>query len=358
MYGNMYNINNLNVFIDLSTYCNAGCPQCHRTDKNGLGKAEWLPLIQWSLEDFKRAFPPHVLDVCNVLNICGTWGDPCMNRDIEKIIHYVVDHSDCIMLIDTNGSIRDEQWWWEIGMKASRQLRVTFAVDGTTQEMHERYRRFTDLNTVLSNMRALSETKAKAGAVTIQFKHNQDHVKDIKQLCEDHGAEFYKIVQSDRFYVQEKLQDSYKFINEHGEADQLDRATIDPPNSYVAGTGGKRDLGAEITCRWKHDNKVLVNIDGQVLPCCYIGNNYWARKITSTGLEEFFKHPVIQQYYSTQDDHNIFKKSLIEILSSSKWFNHTLPDSWQDLNTTVRQCSKHCSGLIKTKQQLKGYIND
>jgi len=354
----MYKIRNLNVFIDLSTYCNAGCPQCHRTDKNGLGKAEWLPLIQWSIDDFKRAFPPKVLDVCNVLNICGTWGDPFMNRDIDKIIAYIVDESNCKITIDTNGSIRDEQWWWELGLKAGKQLQVTFAVDGITQTMHERYRRFTDLDTVLSNMKALSETPAEAGAVTIQFKHNQDHVKQIKQLCEDHGAEFYKIVQSDRFYVKEKLQDSYTFVNEHGEPDQLDRATIDPPNPHVAGTGGKKDLGMEISCRWKFDNKVLVNIDGQVLPCCYIGNNYWARKVSQQGFEEFYSHDVIQNYFSTLDEHNIFKHSLIKILSTSKWFNHVLPNSWQDPNTTVRQCSKHCSALIKTKQQLKGYIND
>ena len=29
---------NLHVFLDVSTYCNAGCPQCHRTNPEGLGK--------------------------------------------------------------------------------------------------------------------------------------------------------------------------------------------------------------------------------------------------------------------------------------------------------------------------------
>ena len=42
------------VWLDLSTYCNASCPQCHRTDKNGLDKVEWLPLVKWSLEDFVK----------------------------------------------------------------------------------------------------------------------------------------------------------------------------------------------------------------------------------------------------------------------------------------------------------------
>ena len=354
----MFKIPNLNVFIDLSTYCNAGCPQCHRTDLNGLGKAEWLPLIQWSINDFKKAFPLKVLEVCNVLNICGTWGDPFMNKDIDKIIAYIVDNSNCKITIDTNGSIRDEQWWWELGVMAGNQLQVTFAVDGIDQKMHEKYRRFTQLDTVLKNMQALSETHAEAGAVTIQFKHNQDHVQTIKKICEQHGAQYYRIVQSDRFYVKEKLKDSFEFTNEFGHADQLYRGTIDPPNPHIAGTSGRKVLSTQITCRWAHDNKVLVNIDGQVLPCCYIGNNYWARKVSQKGYSEFVSHPVMQQYYQSQDDHNIFKNNLIDILTTSKWFNHVLPDSWQDPKNTVRQCSKHCSALKKTKQQLKGYIND
>ena len=29
--------------LDLTTRCNAGCPQCHRTDLNGLSKQVRLP---------------------------------------------------------------------------------------------------------------------------------------------------------------------------------------------------------------------------------------------------------------------------------------------------------------------------
>ena len=101
----MYKARDLKLFVDISTYCNAGCPQCHRTDPVGLGKAEWLPLIQWNIEEFKTAFPPQVLKVTKTLNLCGTWGDPIMNRDIDKIVEYVVSVSDCAVVIDTNGHI-------------------------------------------------------------------------------------------------------------------------------------------------------------------------------------------------------------------------------------------------------------
>ena len=46
-----------NIVLDTTTYCNAKCPQCHRTNPNGLDKQDWLPHIQWSINDFKKAFP-------------------------------------------------------------------------------------------------------------------------------------------------------------------------------------------------------------------------------------------------------------------------------------------------------------
>ena len=45
------------VSIGITNFCNAGCPQCHRTNPNGLNTVDWLPLTSWSLDDFKSAFP-------------------------------------------------------------------------------------------------------------------------------------------------------------------------------------------------------------------------------------------------------------------------------------------------------------
>lgn len=53
-----YKIGNLKPMIDLSTFCNAQCPQCHRTNQGNIEeKIFWLPLIQTNLELFKKRFP-------------------------------------------------------------------------------------------------------------------------------------------------------------------------------------------------------------------------------------------------------------------------------------------------------------
>ena len=187
------------IFADISTYCNAGCPQCDRTNPNGLGKVDWLPLINWTLEQFKTAYRPSTLQVADVIQICGTWGDPIMNKDIYKICEYIIGESDRIkILLNTNGSIRDEKWWWDLGVLCGRQLHVVFAVDGKDQEQHQLYRKFTDLNKVLENMKTLSMTKARVIGQTIVFKHNQNDIQQIKELCLNNGAKSHMCILSDR----------------------------------------------------------------------------------------------------------------------------------------------------------------
>jgi molybdenum cofactor biosynthesis enzyme MoaA len=211
------------IWLDLSTYCNASCPQCHRTDTNGLGKIGWLPLIKWSLDDFVKKFPPGSIDFVKDIEICGTWGDPIMSKDIGKIIKYVMDNSNSEVRINTNGGMRTPEWWEDLGTYCKRRLTVHFDIDGINNEMHQKYRRGVDLQTVLDNMEALSAGGARAIGFIILFKHNQDYIQDIKKLCHMYGAEGTYVIKSDRFLVNNK----FEFTNEKGEKEYLEEITKD-----------------------------------------------------------------------------------------------------------------------------------
>lgn len=353
----MYRPFELEVFVDLSTLCNAGCPQCHRTSTdNKLKKVDWLPLLQWSLEDFQKAFPPDCLDIISKFSICGTWGDPVMNKDIKEIIEYITKTNSKVLIhLDTNGSIRDEQWWWELGVIAGKNLRVVFAVDGSTQEMHQKYRKFTNLDKVLKNMQAISETNSFVEGHTILFKHNQDFIHDIKKLCLEYGANSYRLTTSDRFDSSNSTEGKYfHFENEKGEKDMLEITSYESPNSFISHTNNKKELEKEIKCRWKYSNRILVNIDGQVYPCCYIVNSYYKSHFVDRGID-IAKHSVMKEYAEHKDEHNIFKNDLRKIITESKWFNQTLPESWTG-NNPIEVCVKNCSSLINTKHQLKSYL--
>lgn len=223
-YRDLYKARDLIAWVDLSTYCNAACPQCHRTDTNGLDKVGWLPLIQWTLNQFKKAFPREKLFHYQRFEFCGTWGDPVMNKDLLDIVKYVTANSSATIQINTNGSIRDEDWWWELGTVGGDRLQVWFDVDGTTQEMHSHYRRKTDLSKIKENIEAYCSTRAKSYAMVIVFEHNQDHLWEIETMLREWGIkEKILFTESNRFYKG----DTFEFVDENGQETKLVQSTLD-----------------------------------------------------------------------------------------------------------------------------------
>ena len=92
--------------IELTDKCNSKCPQCHRTDaQNGCKPYSWIQNIEWSLEDFKKAFPKPNL---KTFYFCGTYGDPLMCSDLYEIVKYIMENSNSQVMLSTNGSVRDE----------------------------------------------------------------------------------------------------------------------------------------------------------------------------------------------------------------------------------------------------------
>lgn len=223
-YSDLYKTGDLIMWVDLSTYCNAACPQCHRTNKNGLDKADWLPLIQWDLEQFMQAFPKDKLHHYARFEFCGTWGDPIMNKDIFEIIRYLIDNSSCTIQLNTNGSIRDAQWWWDLGVLGGDRLQTWFDIDGIDQEMHSLYRQKTDLEKIKENIEAYCSTKANSAAFVIVFKHNEDHLYEIYDMIRELGVKgeiFF--TESNRFYHSP----TFEFIDENGNVKVLEQSSLE-----------------------------------------------------------------------------------------------------------------------------------
>lgn len=234
----MYNAHKLVAWLDISTYCNAACPQCHRTNVNSGEKNDWLPLIQWSFAEFVKAYPQHVVRLHEKFEICGTWGDPMMNKDIFEIINYIRKSSPFTRIqINTNGSIRNPEWWWDFGVMGGDKLEVWFDIDGINQEMHSLYRQKTDLDLIKDNVEAFCSTNAKACAHVIVFKHNQDYLYEIEEMIRDLGVTGKILFErSNRFYSDPK----FKFTNHEGNELLLEEATqIDHP--LINGSNPIRD---------------------------------------------------------------------------------------------------------------------
>lgn len=221
-YKNVYEKNRLIAWVDLCTLCNAACPQCHRTNPDGLGKADFLDLVQWTIDDFKRMFPADTIDKIRRFEICGTWGDPIMNRDLIKICEYIIEHSHASIMINTNGSTQSEEWWWKLVNTCRHRLEVVFALDGSTQELHSKYRQKTDLERVKENIEIVSMAST-ARIYTIIFKHNQHDWKNIMELGRELGARSIFMTVSDRF--DDWVGDYSRYVVD-GKVHKLERANL------------------------------------------------------------------------------------------------------------------------------------
>lgn len=228
----IYNLNQLTAWIDISTYCNARCPQCHRNDPNGLKKASWLPLIQWSLEQFKTAWPPSSMERIKRFEICGTWGDPVMNKDIYEIIEYIIENSQSRIQINTNGGMRDELFWWKLGVIGRGRMQVIFDIDGINQEMHAKYRRNVDFEKLKQNVIAYVEGGGNAFAHIIVFKHNEKYLKDIIAMTREWGIPEYLAQASNRF----DNGPVFEFTDEQGQLQTLEEMT-DKNNPIITNLG-------------------------------------------------------------------------------------------------------------------------
>ena len=232
-YADAYYSNQLCMWMDISTYCNAGCPECHRTDivNGGLKTIDWLPLIQWRLKEFQERFSiEFIKHATRKWEFCGTWGDPVMNKDLYNIVKYIVESNPSTFIsIDTNGSIRGVNWWEDLGKLSAATryygggtIEVDFAVEGITQEMHSHYRRKTNLHKVLANMKAFTDNGGIATAFVVIHKHNQDHLHQIKEMCELHGCSRFNFVESNRFeYHSTGTTGRFEFIDEKGKKQVL-----------------------------------------------------------------------------------------------------------------------------------------
>ena len=349
----------LDIMLDITTRCNAGCPQCHRTDPMGLNKASWLPDINWSIEQFKQALPEKIAKHIYNFDFCGTWGDCLTNQDMLPIVKYIREVApEATININTNGSLRNEDFWWELGVAGGKNLSITFAIEGTTQKMHQQYRQFTFLDKILNNMDIISNTPARIRTQCLVWKHNENHLDEIEQMCIEHGSLRHHVVATDRFGREVEYKFSYK-----GKEDKLEKTEIDfKDEEYSKQLDRRRFIKQttkmsvnkkeviekikkkkevmKIVCEWGGNNKVVINPDGQVLPCCFFCNPHFFNKNSPEVKSWFIEHPIMQKYQERQKEYNVFSTNLIDIINS-EWYQKTLPDSWKT-DKPVYQCQKYC----------------
>ena len=175
------------VLIEPTNTCNLKCPLCP-TGIDDLNRPKGL----MKLAHFKQIID-EIKHYTTELEVAG-YGEPFINKNINEMLAYAVDaglfvhmHSNTI-LIDTQEKVE--------GLIASGLHRLTTSIDGSTQEVYEKYRVGGDLETALNNLQAIVDEKQKQGALNpsiecqvVITKQNEHQVEEVRQIAEKIGVD-------------------------------------------------------------------------------------------------------------------------------------------------------------------------
>jgi len=182
------------LHIELSSICNARCPLCPRNLYGypiNLGYKETsLPL-----NIIKKSLDKNFLNQINSILINGNFGDFVSNSESVEIIKYLrSSNPKTEIVVSTNGSARDENFWKELGQL---DITIEFCLDGL-EDTHHLYRQDTSWHKIIKNAEAFMKAGGKACWKMIKFKHNEHQIDDCKSLSEKLGFNSFVLVDEGR----------------------------------------------------------------------------------------------------------------------------------------------------------------
>lgn len=255
------------IHIEPTSLCNAECPQCAR-NINGSGLNPNIQLNSLTINYFTNFFNRD--NIANVKKIffCGNVGDPCATPDLLEICRYLKSiKPDLVLGVNTNGSLKTEDWFRELGKIFQGPLDyVVFSIDGLEDTNHI-YRRNTNWSKIMRNARAYIGTGASAHWDMLVFDHNKHQVDSAQRLAREMGFTWFRSKITDRW-------------DSHPATDDL--RSSEP---YVA----KDYTDVEIVCEKNRDRSIFIDYLGEIWPCCHMAEAY----LSTVGSD---KHEDIRQY--------------------------------------------------------------
>ena len=356
----MFEIDNISEYqIEITTYCNAACPQCPRNTQGGPINP-YLPLVHLDRELIDSTFSVEHCGRIKQIFFCGSYGDPIMHPDFLDILQDFRNKNPTLWLyIHTNGGVHDEKYWREIATIMNGYGQIDFGFDGLEDTLHL-YRRNVKYNTAMRNARAFINAGGRAQWNFIVFKHNEHQVEQARALSKEYGFFNFLARKTGRFYdhTNERAYPNWPVLDKNG---NVKYRLEEPVNEeWQNPSVQKIEVLKTIHGSFKHylqqtpircdallGNKVVITAEGLVLPCNFFEHNLYDARFYSNAMPEsnqasFTDNGKIQvkefvdQY---RQDLNINNRSLEAVFNSQFWLD--LVERWSGPNK-IMECAMTC----------------
>lgn len=274
------------IELEITTKCNAKCPQCVR---NYFGSYTWpsLPILDMDLNWFKQAISTEVWINLAHIKFCGTYGDPCMHKDLLEFVKFVKQSSSAAITINTNGGIRSKTWWKSLAEVLDPEKdKVFFGIDGLEDTNHL-YRIDVNFAKVIENLKAFNRAGGNSIWTFLVFEHNQHQVELARELSKQLGCKNFVFKSTSRFVNKaHQLVDYTPVLDNAGQ--QL--YVIKPAAELKYKNTGYDDIAvvdqqyqgygnylksAKIECKAQKQQGVYISAEGDVFPCGWLSDRMY-----------------------------------------------------------------------------------
>jgi MoaA/NifB/PqqE/SkfB family radical SAM enzyme len=270
------------LHLELTSHCNAGCPQCPRNLAGGAVNPH-LPLTELTLDDIRKILPDELLRRMSLIFMCGNYGDASVARDTIAVFeHFRSVNSSLRLGIHTNGSARTPEWWRRLAAVVDY---CRFGIDGLEDTNHI-YRRGTRWSSIMANVAAFIGAEGTAEWDFLVFRHNEHQIDEAAALARTLGFTKFFVKQTERFLTPGEIHESAK--KEVRNRDRSLAYTIAPPSdafrnrktaAFTDGMANRGDYDSYIAatpihCKVIPTKRIYISAEGLVFPCCYTANIY------------------------------------------------------------------------------------
>ncbi len=357
----MFDLKNITEYqLEITTYCNAACPQCPRNIQ-GSGINPHMPLVHLDRAVIDAAFSTDHCQQLKQIFFCGSYGDPIMHPDFLGILRDFRRKNPTLWLyVHSNGGVHDAAYWQEIAAIMNGYGQIDFGFDGLEDTLHL-YRRNVKYDVAMRNARAFIGAGGRAQWNFIVFRHNEHQVKQAQQLSAEYGFFNFLPRKTGRFYdhTNECAYPNWPVLDRHGHPEYVLEEPVDEqwrnPSvqkidviKKIHGSFKNYLAQTPIKCDALLGKKVVITATGLVLPCNFFEHNlydarfYYYSAMPGANAVSFNAggQNQVQALVHKYDDLNINEKSLQEVFMSRFWIE--LVGRWNNNSIKIMECAMTC----------------